>query len=291
MKRLFNSLAFRIPYLYQLWLRKIKKTKNKKQIITDETYHFLFLCGSNHLDLLEQSLFSVFNNFESIPQVYVFTDKGLAITDCKERLKWFPSELLTILSYRDCENFHHQKGNQALAEFAVTNPMGLKLAAILQIAALGKPFLYSDTDVLWFKDPKNIFNKIITAQQVNIHLSQDFQKAYDDHLIDEGDLGALNKAPYYCAGILFATHFNPSDLDFIQSLLHVALEKSNHFTEQTIFAALQKQVGESSLDKANFCIQTNDRFDFIPQRSSDLIARHYIGPVRHLFWRDSFFNR
>jgi hypothetical protein len=288
MKRLLHSLSFRIPYLYQFWLRKIKKAKHKKQILPEGTYHLLFLCGSSHLDLLEQSLFSVFKNFVSIPKVYVFTDKGLVIADCKKRLKWFPIELLTILSHSDCEKFHQQKGNKALVEFARMNPMGLKLAAISQIAALGKPFLYSDTDVLWFKDPKNILKQIISEKKVNIHLSQDFQKAYDQHLIDEGNLNTLNQAPYYCAGILFGTHFNPSDLDFIQSLIDISIKKSNHFTEQTIFAALQKRLGESSLDAANFCIQIDDRFDFIPQKNPNLIARHYIGPVRHLFWRDSF---
>jgi hypothetical protein len=290
MTRLINSLAFRIPSFYQFWLTKIKRPKIKKEITPIDSYHLIFLCGNAHLDLLEQALYSVLKNFKSIPKIFVFLDIGLTVENCNQRLKWVPSSLLTIKSHTECISYHQENGNLALSKFAINNPMGLKLAAILQIADLKKPFLYSDTDVLWFKDPTPILNQIIANAMSNIHLSQDFQKAYDENLINEGQLDELNTAPYYCAGILFAKAIEKEDKDFIQFLLPIAISKSNHFTEQSIFAALQKKKGKSELTKAQFCIEVKDRFDFIPKKNDLVIARHYIGPVRHLFWRDSFFG-
>jgi hypothetical protein len=291
MTRLINSLAFRIPSFYQFWLTKIKKPKIKKEITPIDSYHLIFLCGNAHLDLLEQALYSVLKNFKSIPKIFVFLDIGLTVENCNQRLKWVPSSLLTIKSHTECISYHQENGNLALSKFAINNPMGLKLAAILQIADLKKPFLYSDTDVLWYKDPAPIFNQIISNSDSNIHLSQDFQQAYDEHLIIKANLSGLLKAPYYCAGILFAKMITEQDLVFIQSLVRIAISKSNHFTEQTIFAALQKRKGISQLTANNFCIQVDDRFDFKPKKNDLVIARHYIGPVRHLFWRDSFFLR
>ncbi len=252
--------------------------------------NMVLLCGSKNIAFLQEVLKSIYTNFSRTPNIFVITDNSTNVRFCKEKIKWFPKDRLTLITANDCLDYHKAKGRNSLFNFASRNPMGLKLAAILQIAEIGKPLLYSDTDVLWLQDPFELIQQLINSVGANINLSFDFQPAYDEQLVSMARLESLlNKAPYYCAGIMLIKNFSSENIQLIERLLPFLEKQSNHFSEQTIFATLQKSVGPSRLEQEKFSIILDDQFDLRPLNRPKLIARHYIGPVRHLFWRDAFF--
>lgn len=238
--------------------------------------------------MLRETLNSIIKNFRDIPSIFIFTDNNLSPEECYKVLNWQQQTSINIISANDCISFH--KENQDLVSFAKMNPMGLKLAAILQTAAQGKPVLYCDTDVLWFGDPKHLINEMLANDQISLSLSYDFQPAYDQALVERGNLSILNSPPYFCAGILLYKLTTKTIEENLARILPLVAKESNHFSEQTIFSYLNKICGGFGMDEQEFQISLKDQYHFFPNKNNP-IARHYIGPVRHLFWRDAFFMR
>ncbi|MDB4902151.1 MAG: hypothetical protein JWQ63_1432 [Mucilaginibacter sp.] len=292
LNKIKNSLAYRLPILYNYFIRLTFILEKKYPAIKEnDTYNLVILCGSAQLNMLNVCLKSIYNNFKQLPHIYVITDQSLSAFACKKAIHWFPENNITVIDALNCLAYHEEKGNHLVKQFALKNPMGLKLAAILQVINLGKPILYSDTDVIWYNDPIADLANFLNIQQFNLALSVDFQAAYDNNLIDNCNLTELNKEPYFCAGILFINKLIEKHYSAIENLLPAVIRKSDHFSEQTIFALLNKQSGNFCLDKNKFIIELNDRLNFFPTKNKEIIARHYIGPVRHLFWRDTIFSR
>jgi hypothetical protein len=286
--RINNSLAFRLPSIYRLILKYcIPARAKKKEIDFTSEYNLVILSGPKQMDMLQVCLKSIYNRFEKLPHVYLFTDLRVDIEGFKKKVKWFPGEKLSIISANDCFNYHLQKQKMSLVNFAKTNPMGLKLAAILQVLDCGEPIMYCDTDVIWYNDPFQVIKKHWEKEGFEMVMSEDFQQAYDLNLIEKANLQILTKPPHYCAGILLVKKISEQNKKTLRSLLKIVEHQSNHFSEQTIFAILNRESSNLALDKTKFIIKTDDQHDLRPQPMPGVIARHYIGPVRHLFWRDA----
>jgi nucleotide-diphospho-sugar transferase len=245
----------------------------------------VIICGSKQLEMLNVCLKSIYKNFEKLPHIFLFTDNDLNIIQCKNKISWYPDNCLTIMSSEGCINYHH--GNKSLVSFAKKNVMGLKLAAILQVLDKGKPVMYCDTDVIWYEDPFQAIGKFIENSAFEIGMSEDFQPAYDVQLIEKAALEALYKPPYFCAGILLLKKLSQQGLASLERLLKVVEHQSNHFSEQTIFAFLNREGGDVLLDGNKFLLKIDDQFTIRPKPIPGVIARHYTGAIRHLFWRDA----
>lgn len=247
----------------------------------------VIMCGELQIPMLQQGLSSIYKSFKCLPHIYIITDRSLKPQDCRLRIRWFPQKHISIISSADCIEYHKIAGNDLIAKFAERSPMGLKLAGILQVSNLNKPLLYSDTDVLWKNDPHVTLENILNYNSSTIHMSHDFQSSYDFQLIKNKRLDVLLHTPYYCAGIMFITKIPDENLRLINNLISECIDNSNHFTEQTIFSYIQKLAGDSMLLATDFTLSLDDQFSLLP-KTTNSIARHYVGPVRHLFWRDSF---
>jgi hypothetical protein len=232
---------------------------------------------------------SIQKHFELIPHLYVFTDFGFPDSKLLDIKAIYPAEKLTIISAEECLQYYQKKGNALIKEFASKNPMGLKMAAVMQVLDLGLPVLYTDTDVLWLKNPINDINSLI-ENELNINMSFDYQAGYDLNLIEKAKLDIVLNQPYYCAGIMLINYLTEDQKTAINEILPVAILESGHLTEQTIFAYLQKLTGLSKMSEEKYLLFYSDQFDIRPSFPPSGLARHYIGPVRHLFWRDAFFN-
>lgn len=250
-------------------------------------YQLVILCGPSQLDLLYLCLKSVYKSFEKLPHIFLFADLDLNVELLKKKVEWLPAGSISIIGGADCINYHQQNQRETLATFAKKNVMGLKLAAILQILDIGKPVLYCDTDVLWFDDPYQIISQYLMQEEFEMVMSEDYQPAYDKNLIKKAALQSLQKPPYFCAGMMLVKNFSPYRINSLESLLNEAIQRSDHFTEQTIFAQLNRQSENLAFDKNKFLIKTDDQFEIKSKPLNGVIARHYIGPVRHLFWRDA----
>ena len=286
--KFYRSLCFRIPILYRVLLtfRTPKfSIKNKNSQL-----NLVILSGKSQTDMLNQTLISIFKNFSTLPTIYLFLDKNCKSEEIKKKIKWAFDAGINFISAEECISYHRNKGNLLVAEFADKNPMGLKLAAILQIEELNIPLLYCDTDVLWFDDPTPKLIEFTKDPKLNMALSIDFQKSYDKNLLINGNLDILTLPPYYCAGILYIKTLTKNAKHNLNNLFQIVASKSNHFSEQTLFAYINRTEGDYHLDEDLFSIILDDVYSFIPKNRPNLIARHYVGAVRHLFWRDAFFK-
>lgn len=291
LKRIKNSLAYRIPVLiFKNWLTYISPVKFHPKEITSE-YNLLTLCGAKDYPLLKQALLSLHRSFKKFPHLYLVTDFGTSIETRQKISKLYPADRLHIIPADECIKYHEEKGNTLLKRYAHKSPMGLKLAAILQISALGLPLFYSDTDVLWFDDPADDLKHLIQSE-VNIHMTYDYYPGYDYDLIEKANLGISSEdRPYYNAGTIFLKSMTMQQFGIIERLLPFVVEKHNNLTEQTIFAYLQKASGPSLLSADRYLMYSSDQFALRPSFKENAVSRHYIGQIRHMFWRDSFFLR
>ena len=159
----------------------------------------------------------------------------------------------------------------------------------MQTSSLGLPLFYADTDVLWFGDPADDLESLIWSE-INIHMSYDYYPGYDYDLISKANLGiSSEERPYYNAGIIFLKNVTGQQWSEIERLLPFVVEDHNNLTEQTIFAYLQKTSGPSLLSADKYLLYSTDQFALRPSFKKNAVARHYIGQIRHMFWRDAFF--
>ena len=286
-----NSLVYRLPILYKFLITvyfKIKKTP--PEVLKTDLYNLVIFTGAAHTDMLNVCLNSIYKKFNKLPHIYIITDLSLSEANCIKSISWFPKNHLTVISGKSCIDKLEKSTDQNLKQFALTNPLGLKLLAILHVLNFKKPLLYTDTDVIWYQDPFNEIVNFLSDPDFLMALSEDIQPAYDPRLIEDQNLKELSDKPYYCTGILLTKELNEGNLNLIRNLALGTIINSGHFTEQTILAFLNKQCGNRSLDKNKFILDLSDKQKFYPAKRSALIARHYVGEVRHLFWRDALFN-
>lgn len=289
LKKIKNSLAYRIPVLvFKNWLTHISPVKFQAREFASE-YNLLTLCGARDYPLLKQAILSVHRSFGKLPHLYVVTDFGTSDEMRQKISKLYPADRLHIIQADDCMKYHEENGNTLLKSYALKSAMGLKLAAIIKISDLGLPLFYFDTDVLWFNDPADDLKHLIQSE-INIHMSYDFYPGYDYDLIKKANLGiSSEERPYYNAGIIFLKTMTGQQRATIERLLPFVLEQHNNLSEQTIFAYLQKTSGPSLLSADRYLLNSADQFAFRTFIKEKTVARHYIGQIRHLFWRDSFF--
>jgi nucleotide-diphospho-sugar transferase len=243
----------------------------------------LLLTGRKHLGLLRESLLSLHNACQAIPRVRVVSDGTVSAAELREFLRWWPNTLET----RDAEQLlapHERKGRRALVDFARFHVMGKKMAAIVEACESG-PVLYSDVDVLWFRDPAALQSGGNGA--VTVTMCQDYQMSYDRQLIERLGLHSLESEPYVNAGLMWIRGNLWADTD-LEAWLSEALKEYNFFSEQTMFAALAKTGAAPAWSPSKVACMNDDSTSLAPTyRRTQWIARHYVTTVRHLFWRDA----
>jgi hypothetical protein len=117
-------------------------------------------------------------------------------------------------------------------------------------------------------------------------MSPDRRPAYDEDLVPDR-LPHLARPPYFCAGLLYAAGDLLAACD-VASLLDHAAERGIGVTEQTILAQADHLLGGRSWPAEEIALQDEDRASLGPTfRGRPWAARHYVGAVRHIFWRDA----
>jgi hypothetical protein len=289
-RKINDTLAYRLPVLlFKKWVTYISPFRLSTNN-ANPNFNLVTLCGARDYPLLKEALSSIGRSFDRLPHLYIFTDFGTPDEIIEKISAWYPSNLLHIIRADQCIQHHEEKGNVLIKDYALKSPMGLKLAAIVQIAELGLPLFYADTDVLWFNDPSDDVNCFMQSGS-NIHMSYDYHPGYDYDFIDKANLGLTIERPHYNAGLIFIRDITPEQRSEIERLLPFVIAANNNLSEQTIFAYLQKGAGISEMSPEKFLLFHDDEFDVFPSWRKGTISRHYIAQVRHLFWRDAFFIR
>jgi hypothetical protein len=280
LSRVRGSLAYRSMVLYRPLLEWLPPRMREKPRIP---LSFLTFGGEAHRPMIRECLASLQLAWPQLPSVRVVTDGALDPMVVQRDLSWWRGSL-ECLSWRDVAARLAEPRFASLVRFAERDAMGRKMAAVVA-SALDGPTLYCDVDVLWFRFPATL-GQLLAAPGTKLAMSPDYQPTYDRDLVP-GRLPELAGPPYFCAGLLYAEGDFLAACD-VAALLDHAAERGIGVTEQTILAEADRQLGGRSWPEDEIALFEDDRFTLGPSfRGRPWAARHYVGAVRHIFWRDA----
>lgn len=281
LRRVRDSVAYRSTFGYRWLLAFLPTPRCEKKEGLPLT--FLTFGGAAHRPMLRECLLSLERAWPRLPRVRVVSDGSLDPEWIRRDLKGWKGNL-EVLSWRDLTARLDAPRFAALVRFAERDAMGRKMSAVVA-SALEGPTLYCDVDILWFRYPATLA-ALLAAPGTKLALSNDCRPSYDQDLVPSR-LPELATPPYFCAGLLFA------EGDFLAScavsdLLDHAAERGIGVTEQTILAEADRQLGGRSWPETEIALFEKDRTSLAPSfRGQPWAARHYVGAVRHIFWRDA----
>jgi len=245
----------------------------------------LMMTGKNFIGMTRLCLLSIANNWLSIPKLTIYSDGSMGFAEIKKALNFWPGEL-DVLAWKDTVAYHSELKRYALITYGEAHPFGKKLAIILHQAET-QPLLWIDSDVLFFKDfmpyvPQNINGFAFGG-------SQDYVTAYHNTVLKKINL-KFDQTYSFNAGILYASGKGVYEDFDLESLLRNIHPDYDFLTEQTIFACIaSKSLGILwPLNVIRSFNSDNQQIKAMPVQN--VIARHYTSNVRHLFWRDAFYN-
>lgn len=279
-ERLRNSWTYRSAGLYRRLVRWRPIPVGPKPT---QDLLYLTLGGAPHLDMMEASIRSLAATWNTLPRLRIVLADETPAGEVERRFAFWPARK-EVVSWKSAAAWGFGGLGKDLAQFAEREPMGRKMAAVLQAASEGA-VLYADVDILWFREPESL-----TAWRSRpapfLAMSTDMVAAYDPRVV-EGWSQELASPPYYCAGVMFAAgvpEFLPDDYE----ALSLAAESGIGLTEQTLFAKWTRRSGGNRFPESEIFLSDSDRLARQPTHvGMPWAARHYVGPVRHLFWRDA----
>lgn len=245
------------------------------------TVRMMYFCGQRQLDMLNASLTSLALAWRELPLLTIALDGTVPKDQVAEILSWWQGPL-RILDWTECIDTLEQIDAHEAIRFARTHVIGRKFASV-QAQCLEEPIVYVDTDVLWFRELEDVWTREITFPYV--HMSEDVQPCYNWKMETAASLIRSTLVPL-CSGFMVARG-NLSSLAGMDAVLHEAATSSYHFNDQTVFAAAHVLSGGKVISRKHVFIEWDDRYSLgftFPGR--EWTARHYVGPARHLFWRD-----
>jgi len=279
--RLHDSLAYRSGPVCRWALERLPAPRMEARPELPLT--FLTFGGAGHRTMLRECLASLGRSWPRLPRVRVVSDGSLDPAAAARELAWWQGPL-EVTGWRDLAARLAAPRFEALLRFAERDAMGRKMLAIVA-SALEGPTLYCDVDILWFRPPATL-DGLLATRGTRLALSPDLYPAYDARLVP-GHLPHLAVPPYYCAGLAFAEGDFLAACD-VDAWLRYAAEQGIGVTEQTILAEADHQLGGRTWPGDEIALWEGDRTTLGPSfRGRPWAARHYVGGVRHLFWRDA----
>lgn len=254
-----------------------------ENIKIESSFNLVLFCGTNGINYLNASLFSIYKNWATIPKIIIVTDGTPVDLVRKKMIKW-PKDV-KIISWTECSNYYKEKGEFNLHKYASRDLWGKKLLAILYCAEK-EDVLYSDTDVLWFKDPSNSITNISTMPFMK--MCQDVEYCYSDDLNKElKDEKLFINAPLN-AGVIFAKG-SFEGYPHWEKLCKYLADYPDNRSEQTTFALLTNYFG-NSWSKDELMLEVDDmneiKLNLYKERYKKIYGRHYVSTKSWLFWRD-----
>jgi hypothetical protein len=234
--------------------------------------------------MLRASLWSLLQSSADVPRLIIAGDRTMKKFDLAQLVKWWPAPVEIWLA-DELQAYSDRNLPSHIAMLCRNHVYGLKAAAIMRASLMG-PVIYADTDVLWFRPPQQLLPDSSVGDRVWLRLQEDRQMAYDSRLL--GPWPFLGEEPHYCAGVMVASgDLRPAFEQITSAEVQRIYETPGQFTEQTTFAALQRKIGIPGLEADRAYLSWEDRFTLRPRIfDKPWVLRHYVGPARHLYWRD-----
>jgi hypothetical protein len=282
------SVRNRVSKLRKWWLserfRRFVNADNRRNTPTADYRYVTLVCNRDVL-LSQASLFSVLQSVKRPPVLTVVSDGTLSSVDAIQALRFWPNEIEFLVVENVAAAFY-DIGATSLSRLCKSHVFGLKLGACL-FCAMTSRVLYSDSDVLWFRDPEELINLYRGHSVVG---TTDFQHSYDKRFLKqlpEKGRRLLEDSVPVNAGV--AIWQNAAGLvylveDILRSFLRFSPET---FTEQTIVAYLSHAVGTVMDGKMVYLAEEPRSCFNMSWENKPWYARHYAGPCRDQFWIDA----
>lgn len=166
-----------------------------------------------------------------------------------------------------------------LLSYAGLHPLGKKLA-VLACAGESSPFLYVDSDVLFFKGAGRHLEDL--GDSGSPRYLPDCSVALDEELLPGGTL-APGVVPVN-SGVLWLT----PGFDWEPAVETIARAGNGHrgrFVEQTAVHVATHANRGRPLDRQRYVMSVEDQFRFWDCCiDDDTVLRHYVSSIRHKFW-------
>jgi hypothetical protein len=280
--KISNSLAYRLPSLYRKLLRYRKLTINEPKI--SSAHNVLMMTGESIIDMTRLAIYSIAKYWEKLPKIIITSDGSLSTDEIKKKLQFWPGELI-VNSWQQTDKHHRDKNRINLLNYAQSHVLGKKLAVILHQAEI-QPIIWIDSDILFFQD----FNKYITVHDDFVcGGSEEEHSLYDERVLNFYDNNLYNTFNF-SSGLLTIYGTEIYENFRLEQLLLEVNNYTHYFTEQSIFAHIASVSIGIPWNTRLIKNYNRDNSQLKPMKKTGVVGRHYTANVRHLFWRDAFFN-
>jgi len=245
--------------------------------------NYLTIAGRTHWLMLRESMFSLYWSWKKLPTITVVSDGSWSASDFYPVFSWWPGKI-NVLSREQIIAQAEAAGERELAQYAEASAWGLKLASIVLLARR-EPVLFVDADILWFKDPADLFGpsdfwaKPRGVRESNCYQHRDMALRFCPKVLEP---------PFVNGGIL-ALHGEFLTAEILRAMVHEALAdpKDGAFEQTIIASAVHRGAGLLPSKISLVAFDDIHRFCHRNMRREGYYSRHYVNWMRHLLYRDA----
>lgn len=229
------------------------------------------------------SAWSWLRQMSNVLSLRLYVDGTLEEEQRRAFLRVFPKS--RIFEREEILNWNDPRACR-LMPFLRNHPMGRKLAVALKTQQECS-FVYSDSDVIVFSRPEEIF-AFAQGEGGNRYIQEESESCFDSWLLRRADELRLDAAQKLNGG-LFLIRRDSLDLDLACNLLSGWTDdRLSWFTEQTLMAILMRKGGATPLPRDRYVVSNRRQFYFEDDVNYDHIAlRHFTGPTRHVLYHQA----
>lgn len=283
-ERLNASLAYRIGPVANAAVERLPR-RRWPATRPPSPFRLLMLVGRAQVPMLRVCLDSIVSTWSALPELHVVSDGTAPLELLQDLAARWPRPARVVLAGEVVRRVREEVSAD-VAAFAACSPVGLKFAAIV-LSAREQPTLFTDPDILWYRDFNTEVDLPVLAGGIRLGLCEDYQAAYDDDVAGALGEDLRSALPFINSGVVLL------DGDLLGAVpmsegLRVAVQRPNHFAEQTLLAVAARRLGAPLWPSSSVaCFHSDHQSLRVTYRGQPWFARHYVGTVRHLFWRDA----
>ncbi len=228
-------------------------------------------------------MFSLYRSWKKLPTITVVSDGSWSAADFYPVFSWWPGKI-NVLSGEQIIAQADAAGERKLAQYAEASAWGLKLASIVLLARR-EPVLFVDADILWFKDPADLFGPSdFWARPRGVRESNCYQ-----HLDMALRFCPKVLEPPFVNGGILAVHGEFLPTEILRAMVHEALAdpKDGAFEQTIIASAVHRGAGLLPTKISLVAFDDIHRFRHRNMRREGYYSRHYVNWMRHLLYRDA----
>ncbi len=236
--------------------------------------------GTKNFEEQILSLLSFVQNVGEPSSWLLYSDGTYSDEDLKMLGKIFP--FITIKIWNELPN-RFPEYDKVLHDYTTKHGIGKKTYVIIN-HHLGKPFLYFDSDLVFYKKMREYLHLFENSKYSYFSVDNDWCCLDPDYMSSKKqDMYQLN------SGVLY---LNP-DINWLPALDYLSkIDGDYRFYDQTaIHNAIFSDENNNCMpfDPRVFKVETSDHFRFrMASTTRNLAVRHYVGPLRHKMWQKGY---